>query len=76
MKSITIRAFQDDLYETLKNWAKINHRSLQEQVKYILTRELKLVNPSQLALASQWRNKLKNKKLGNIVQEIRADRDR
>lgn len=43
MKSISIRNVPENVYITLQEIAKVNRRSLQEQVKCILEREANLV---------------------------------
>lgn len=74
MKSLSVRNIPDDIYKALKNLAKLNHRSLQEQVRYLLAMQVRLISPSPLAEAKNWRNKLKNRMLGNTIDDIREDR--
>jgi len=79
MKVFTIRDVPDEVYITLKNWAKANHRSMQEQVKYILEREVQLIGRgSGLAGAREWRDRLKGRDWGDvdISSDIRKERDR
>jgi plasmid stability protein len=76
MKAISIRNVPDDVYTALQQMAKKNRRSLQEQVKIILERELKLNNRSFLAGASEWRKQLKGRKLKDIEKMVREERER
>jgi plasmid stability protein len=76
MKAISIRNVPDDVYTALQELAKKNRRSLQEQVKFILERELKLNNRSFLAGAAEWRKRLKGRKLKNTEKMVREDRAR
>ena len=76
MKAISIRNVPDDVYAALQQMAKKNRRSLQEQVKFILERELKLNNRSFLAGAAEWRKLLKGRKLKDTEKMVREDRER
>ena len=77
MKALTIRSVPDEVYVTLKKWAKTNHRSMQEQVKFILEQEVQLIGRgSGLAGAREWRDRLKARDWGNITSDIRKERDR
>jgi plasmid stability protein len=76
MKAISIRNVPDDVYTALQEMAKKNRRSLQEQVKFILERELKLNNRSFLAGAAEWRKQLKGRKLKDTEKTVREDRAR
>ena len=76
MKAISIRNVPDDVYTALQEMAKKNRRSLQEQVKFILERELKLNNRSFLADAAEWRKLLKGRKLKDTEKMVREDRER
>ena len=76
MKAISIRNVPDDVYTALQEIAKKNRRSLQEQVKFILERELKLNNRSFLAGAAEWRKLLKGRKLKDTEKMVREDRER
>jgi hypothetical protein len=76
MKSISIRNVPNDVYAALQQIAKSNRRSLQEQIKLILEREIKLSNRSFLAAAAEWRNRFQERKLSDTVEMIRKDRER
>ncbi len=76
MKAISIRNVPDDLYAGLQTMAKENRRSLQEQVKLILEREVKLASRSFLADAAEWRNRLQKRSLADTVKSVREDRER
>ena len=66
MKALTVRGVPDDVYGALRQIARDNHRSLQEQITLILEREVSLVTGSRLA-GRAW---------GNIAADIRRDRSR
>lgn len=76
MKAISIRNVPDDLYAGLQAMAKENRRSLQEQVKLILEREVKLARRSFLTEAAEWRSRLQNRNLTDTVKSVREDRER
>ena len=76
MKSISIRNLPDDIYVSLQAMAKANRRSLQEQIKLLLEKEVKLLNGSNLAKAAEWRKRLKGRNHSDTVRLIREDRSR
>lgn len=76
MTAISIRKIPESTYKTLKEMAVKNQRSLQEQVRYLLEQEVKLVNRSSLANAREWRKRLQNRPHSNVVDMIREDRSR
>ena len=76
MKAISIRNVPDHIYEGLQAMARINHRSLQEQVKLIFEQEVKLANRSFLASAAKWRKRLDGRELSDTVRTVRKDRER
>ena len=76
MKSLTIRGVDTATYQGLRELAKSNRRSMQEQVKLILQREVNLAGGSHVSTAREWRGKLKDREWGNIPAEIREDRER
>ena len=77
MRTMTIRAIPDDVYDALKRCAKRSHRSLQEQARIILEREMALIRGATApARARQWRESLKGRRLGDVVADIRRERAR
>lgn len=76
MKTMTIRSIPDEVYDTLKSLAQTEHRSLQEQVLNVIEREANLVRGTSLHRALQWRRKLARRRWGDIVAEIRSERQR
>ena len=76
MKSISIRNVPENVYTALQDMARINHRSLQEQIKCILEQEVRLVKGSPLAAAAKWRKQLKEREFTDTVKMIRQDRRR
>jgi len=76
MKAISIRNVPDHIYVKLQNMAKENRRSLQEQIKLILEKEVNLSNRSFLAGAAQWRKRLQGRNLTDTVNTVRKDRQR
>ena len=76
MKSMTIRGVAEDVYGALRYMARANHRSLQEQVKIILEREVRLARGGHVRRAQELRERLKGRRWGDIVSEIRSERNR
>ena len=76
MKTMTVREVPDEVYAVIRREAEANHRSLQEQVRYVLEKEARLRDGGFASAARQWRSKLAGRKLGDAVQDIRAGRAR
>ncbi len=76
MRSLSVRNLSDETYEALKQMAAINHRSLQEQVRYLLDLDAKLLSHSKLAAAKKWREWLAQRALGDTLKDIQEDRTR
>ena len=76
MKALTVRGVPDDVYGALRQIARDNHRSLQEQITLILEREVSLVTGSRLAGTKGFRTRLAGRAWGNIAADIRRDRSR
>jgi len=76
VRTLTIRTVPDEVYETLKSLAGANHRSLQEQVIEVLERETELVREARSVKARRWRERLAGRKWGNLVADIRSERQR
>jgi plasmid stability protein len=76
MKALTIRNIPDDLHRVITRLAQRNRRSIQQQVLTILERAriLDIQPPSDRA--KEIRNRLDGRKLGNIVNDIRKERNR
>jgi len=76
VKAISIRNVPDNVYVGLQKMAKINRRSLQEQIKLILEQEVKLGKRSFLADATEWRKKFQGRGFKDTVKDVREDRQR
>ena len=76
MKSLSVRGIEEEVYKTLKECARENHRSLQEEVKNILERETQLVRGSRFVQAGKWRERLKGRAWGDLTKEVRLERAR
>ena len=77
MKTMTIRNIPDPVYDALVESAKAEHRSLQEQVRQILTNDVTLRAGSVCEKAAEYRTKLEGRMFNkSVVDEIREDRDR
>ncbi len=76
MKALTIRNVDEQVYQRLQEMARVNKRSLQAQIRLILEREVQLAGGSQLHQAQEWRQRLVDRPWGNIVDDIRRERER
>jgi len=74
MRTLTVRQVPDAVYRGLASWAKANHRSLQEQVRRILEREVSVNGGSTTEEAAAWRRKLAGRDLGSLSTAVREDR--
>lgn len=76
MRAISLRNVPDHVYAVLQDMARANRRSLQEQVKFILEQEVKLVQGTTTSRAKAWRNKLRDGEFSDIPGLVREDRGR
>ncbi len=75
MPALSVRGLSNDIYGGLKRLARRSHRSLQEQVKIILEKEVALAEGAQ-ASPWRWRERLKNRPWGDVVADVRGERTR
>lgn len=76
MRSLTVRGVDDEVYEGLQELARKNHRSMQEQVKMLLEREVSLTRGGHLSRCLSIRSRLEGRDWGNLVADIRRERER
>jgi len=76
MRSLTVRGVDDEVYAALKELAQRNHRSMQEQVKMVLEREVSLARGGQLSRCLAIRSRLEGRAWGDVPAEIRQERER
>jgi plasmid stability protein len=77
MSSILVRDLDAKIVGRLKAIAKTHGRSLQGEVKAILTEAISFLSVEEAALvAAGWRKKLKGRQFSDSASLIREDRDR
>ena len=76
MSVVSVRNIPEETYLALKEMARNSHRSLQEQVRYLIDREVRLVTDSSLSMAHVWREQLTGRLHSDSVTMIREDRAR
>lgn len=77
MRTMTIRNIPDPVYDTLVATARHEHRSLQEQVRYMLTNEAQLQSRSVCEQAAEYRTRLSERPAKrSVVEDVREDRER
>jgi hypothetical protein len=76
VKTLTVREVPDEVYEAIKKEADASHRSLQEQVRHVLSKEARLRQGGFRSAAKRWRSKLAGRALGDTVEDIREGRNR
>ena len=76
MPSLSLRGLSDEVYEGLKRLAASNHRSMQEQVRLLIEREVRLAQTPGVERAREWRAQLAGRHFARVVDDIREDRAR
>jgi len=76
MPSILVRDLDDKIVGRLKAIAKHHGRSLQGEVKAILTETVSFLKIEAASVAAGWRKSLKNRQLSDSAELIRKDRER
>lgn len=76
MKTMTIRKVPDEVYAELAAWAEQSHRSLQEQVLYLIEEDVKLRAKSVMESAAEYRSRLAGRPMGDVAGDIQEDRRR
>lgn len=78
MRQLLIRDVEDEVIEALKERARRNQRSLQGELKAIVTQVARgnRLDPALLRKIDALRNSLKGKIKGNSADLIREDRNR
>lgn len=76
MPSLLVRNLDDHIIDRLKANAKHHGRSLQKEVKAILTETVAFLTTEAAAVSAGWRKSLRNRKMGDSVDLVREDRNR
>ncbi len=76
MSNILVRDLDEHVVGRLKAIAKNHGRSLQGEVKAILTETVAFLATEAFSVASQWRKDLKGRKFSDSSSFIREDRNR
>ena len=53
-----------------------NQRSLQEQARLLIEREVRLHQPGAMERARSWRERMGDRPMPNLLEDLRADRER
>jgi antitoxin FitA len=76
MPSILVRNLDNHVVGRLKAIARNHGRSLQGEVKAILTETVSFLSNEAVAVAADWRKSLKKRKFSDSSVDVREDRDR
>jgi len=76
MPSLSLRGLSDQAYEGLRQLAIRNHRSMQEQVRLLIEREVRYAQVGAVERARQWRIVLAGRHFPDLAADIQADRSR
>ncbi|MCP9926753.1 FitA-like ribbon-helix-helix domain-containing protein [Cyanobium sp. CH-040] len=76
MPSLSLRGIPQDIYDGFKALAARNHRSMQEHARLLIEREVRLSQPSVMERARQWRERMRDRPIPGLLDDLRADRDR
>jgi plasmid stability protein len=76
MSSILVRGLDQKTIERLKALARLNGRSLQQEVKALLERAAETVTmPEARRLSERWKHRLGGRSFSDSAHLIREDRD-
>ena len=76
MPSVLVRGLDQQTIQRLKEWARLNGRSLQQEVKEILKRAAGTLTMSEVRQVSErWRHRLAGRSFSDSVRLVREDRD-
>ena len=53
-----------------------NQRSLQEQARLLIERVVRLHQPGAMERARNWRERMRERPMPRLLEDLRADRDR
>jgi hypothetical protein len=70
------QAGQDQTYEGLRQLAIRNHRSMQEQVRLLIEREVRYAQVAGVERARQWLSLLAGRHFPDLAADLQADRNR
>ena len=76
MSNILVRNLDTRLVNRLKHDAKMHGRSLQGEIKAILTQAATFLGNEAAAVSAQWHKQLAGRKFSDSSKLIREDRDR
>ena len=76
MPALSLRSLHQDIYDGLKAMAAQNHRSRQEQARLLIKREVRLHQPGSMERARSWRERMRDRPMPQLLEDLRADRDR
>ena len=76
MPSLSLRGLSNETYEGLRELARRNHRSMQEQVRALIEREVGLGHVDALERARQWRAHFAQRTFPHLQADLQADRRR
>ena len=76
MPSLSLRGLSDQTYEGLRQLATSNHRSMQEQVRLLIEREVRYAQVGGVERARRWRSVLAGRPFPDLAADIQADRSR
>jgi hypothetical protein len=76
MPALSLRGLSQDIYDGLKAMAAQNHRSMQVQARLLIEREVRLHQPGAMERARSWRERMRDRPMPQLLEDLRADRDR
>lgn len=76
MPSLSLRGIPQDVYDGLRDLASSNHRSMQEQARLLIEREVRLQRPAAMERARAWRQRMRQRPMPQLLEDLRTDRER
>jgi len=74
--SLSLRGLSEQAYEGLRDLVHRHHRSMQEQARLLIEREVGLSQSDGLERARQWRLHFSGRSFPSLESDLRADRTR
>ena len=69
MPALSLRGLPQDIYDGLKAMAARNQRSLREQARLLIEREVRLYQPGAMERARSWRERMRDRPMPQLLPD-------
>ncbi|WP_411875743.1 FitA-like ribbon-helix-helix domain-containing protein [Vulcanococcus limneticus] len=76
MPTLSLRGLTEQTYEGLRQLAISNHRSMHEQMRLLIEREVRYAQVGGVERARRWRSLLAGRHFPDLAADIQANRSR